>query len=132
MGTYIDDERQGPRPLGPRPSRLAANAPSAASHQLILRAPPNGTNRRRCSLDRRHLAGMGNTTRAGGTPALRAPPAWPPGIINGGAEYNGSHGPGFRRWLLADGAFAANQSSFVGVTEHQHLAVPIGAGMIRA
>ena len=34
MGTYIDDERQSPRPPGPRPAGLAANAPSAASQQL--------------------------------------------------------------------------------------------------
>ena len=34
MGTYIDDERQSPRPPGPRPAGLAAHAPSAASHRL--------------------------------------------------------------------------------------------------
>jgi len=34
MGTYIDDERQSPRPPGPRPAGLATNAPSAASHRL--------------------------------------------------------------------------------------------------
>jgi hypothetical protein len=34
MGTYIDDERQRPRPLSPRPAGLAASAPPAASHQL--------------------------------------------------------------------------------------------------
>ena len=34
MGTYIDDERQSPRPPGPRPAGLAASAPSAASQQL--------------------------------------------------------------------------------------------------
>ena len=34
MGTYIDDERQSPRPPGPRPAGLAANASSAASHRL--------------------------------------------------------------------------------------------------
>ena len=34
MGTYIDDERQSPRPPGPRPAGLAANAPSAASQPL--------------------------------------------------------------------------------------------------
>ena len=34
MGTYIDDERQSPRPPGPRPAGLAAKAPSAASQQL--------------------------------------------------------------------------------------------------
>ena len=34
MGTYVDDERQSPRPLGPRPAGLVANAPPAASHRL--------------------------------------------------------------------------------------------------
>ena len=34
METYVDDEPQSPRPLGPRPAGLAANAPPAASHQL--------------------------------------------------------------------------------------------------
>ena len=69
-------------------TRVDVQAPAAGGE--ILRAPPNGTNRRRYSLDRRHLAGMGNTTRAGGTPALRTPPAWPPGIINGRAGHKPS------------------------------------------
>ncbi len=34
MGTYMDDERQSPRPLSARPAGLAANTPPAESHRL--------------------------------------------------------------------------------------------------
>ena len=34
MDAYVDDERQSPRPLGPRPTGLALNRPSAASRRL--------------------------------------------------------------------------------------------------
>ena len=60
------------------------------SQRDILQSPLNATNRRWNPLYRRHLACIGNTAKAGGTPAvpiLLLPSQ--PSIINGRAEYNG-------------------------------------------
>ena len=66
--------------------------------RLIPRSPLNGTNRRWNPLYRRHLACIGNTQQAGGTPAVPIPLPSQPSIINGRAEYmlnnvghNGEH-----------------------------------------
>ncbi len=52
MDAYVDDERQSPRPLGPRPTGLALNRPSAASRRL------KGFTNPVLAADSLHLAGL--------------------------------------------------------------------------